>query len=110
MAELTLYLTERDELPIVTFAQQQLGCKLDLTCTTPRPSTNAWTQLSAYIQYRTRTRVFLISRAFLHHRLELRLEFLLLPTVATFGHYVGVQRAFKGDRGTMQESASGNGF
>jgi hypothetical protein len=96
MAELTLYLTERDELPIVTFAQQQLGCKLDLTCTTPRPSTNAWTQLSAYIQYRTRTRVFLISRAFLHHRLELRLEFLLLPHLGIMWVSKGPLKATEG--------------
>jgi hypothetical protein len=28
--------------------------------------------------------------------------FLLLPTVATFQHYLGDQRAFEGHRGTMQ--------
>jgi hypothetical protein len=32
----------------------------------------------------------------------------LLPTVATFGHYVRVQRAREGYRGTLQESVSGN--
>jgi|ERR1700722_1890009 len=72
MAEIGLYLTESDELPLVTLAFQ-LGCTLvpDLLYSTPRYEHLGTAE--RYKQSRARTRAFyLISGTFLHRPLELR--------------------------------------
>jgi hypothetical protein len=72
MAETSLYLTESDELPLVTLAFQ-LGCTLvpDLHYSTPKYE--ALGTAERYKQSRSRTRAFyLISGTFLRRPLELR--------------------------------------
>jgi hypothetical protein len=72
MAEISLYLTENDELPIVTLALQ-LGCNLvpDLFYATPKYEPVG--TVERYKQYRARTRAFyLASPIFLRCPLELR--------------------------------------
>jgi hypothetical protein len=72
MAEISLYLTENDELPIVTLALQ-LGCNLvpDLHYSTPKYEPVG--TVERYKQYRARTRAFyLTSSIFLRCPLELR--------------------------------------
>ena len=72
MAELTLYVTENDELPIVTFALQ-LGCYLVPDLHYPTPQYESLGTLESYKRSRVCTRAFyLVSGTFLHRRLELR--------------------------------------
>jgi hypothetical protein len=72
VAEFSLYLTENDELPIVTLALQ-LGCNLvpDLHYSTPNYELVG--TVEGYKRFRTRTRAFYLTSAiFLRYPLELR--------------------------------------
>jgi len=72
MAELILYPTESDELPIISLALQS-GCKLVPDLDYPRPQYECLTNLDDYKNYRSRTRVFLlVSDVFFRHPLEMR--------------------------------------
>jgi hypothetical protein len=71
MAELTLYLTENDELPIVALALE-LSCHLVPDLPYPTPKYESLGTVERYKEFRPRTRAFyLVSRTFLHRPLEL---------------------------------------
>lgn len=71
MAELSLYLTENDELSIVTLALH-LGCNLIPDLHYPAPNYERLNTIEGYKESRSRTRAFyVISRAFLRRPLEL---------------------------------------
>src|SRR5262249_53101319 len=72
MVEITLYLSESDELPIVTLALQ-LGCHLVPDLHYPTPKYESLGTVERYKEFRLRTRAFyLVSRTFLHRSLESR--------------------------------------
>jgi hypothetical protein len=72
MAEISLYLTENDELPIVTLALQ-LGCNLVPDLHYSAPKYERVGTVEGYKRFRARTRSFyLISAIFLRCPLELR--------------------------------------
>lgn len=72
MAELTLYPTEYDELPIVDLAFQ-LGCKLILDLNYPTAEYQSLSTLEEYKRYRASTRLFfLLSEQFFCSPLEMR--------------------------------------
>jgi len=72
MAELSLYLTENDEVPIIALAMQ-LGCKLIPDLGYPTAQHDSLNAVGEYRLYRSRTRLFfLTSERFLRHPLELR--------------------------------------
>lgn len=72
MAELTLYLTENDELPIVALAME-MGCRLIPDLNYPVPQYDSVTTIESYRLYRDRTRLFLlVSDRFYLSPLEMR--------------------------------------
>jgi hypothetical protein len=85
MAELTLYITESDELPIVTLALQ-LGCVLVPDLHYPTPRYDSLRILEDYKRYRLRTRLFyLLSEQFLRCPVEMS----KVEKSGKLGYYIG---------------------
>jgi hypothetical protein len=85
MAELTVYLTESDELPIVALALR-LSCVLVPDLHYPTPRYDSLETLEKYKQCRLRTRLFyLLSEEFLRCPLEMR----KVEKSGKVGYYIG---------------------